>query len=184
MGRLSISVFWCLVVLGIAPALAQSAAPSFEKITVSSPLAQDYAIAGTLSVPSGGAGLFMRKGRQPLFVLPHGDSEIRNGLDPILQTGRVAARFAQPVILRIIFSGNRCTLFPDHALAGARSHDPDRSSQRHSVSAQERCKQLPHGGRGRSTDLGRMTIERPARRSDLKCGLNGRIEAPSVGDIE
>ena len=62
MGRLSISVFWCLVVLGIAPALAQSAAPSFEKITVSSPLAQDYAIAGTLSVPSGGAGLFMRKG--------------------------------------------------------------------------------------------------------------------------
>ena len=55
----------CLV-LGAGSALAQSGGAS-EKITVSSLLAQDYTIAGTLSVPSGGAGLFMRKDKMLYF---------------------------------------------------------------------------------------------------------------------
>jgi hypothetical protein len=45
-----------IMTAGLAPASAQS-----DKVTVSSLLALDYTIAGTLSVPSGGAGLFMRK---------------------------------------------------------------------------------------------------------------------------
>ena len=58
------SVSICVVFImtaGLAPALAQS-----EKITVSSLLAQDYAIAGTVSVPSGG-GLYLRKAAKLYF---------------------------------------------------------------------------------------------------------------------
>ena len=47
---------------GLAPAFAQS-----EKVTVSSLLAQDYAIAGTVSVPSGGGGLYLRKAAKLYF---------------------------------------------------------------------------------------------------------------------
>jgi hypothetical protein len=43
------------------PALAQS-----EKLTASSLLAQDYEIAGTVA-PSGGVGLFMKKGAKLYF---------------------------------------------------------------------------------------------------------------------
>jgi len=49
------------VVLGTSPTLAQSGSTSPEKITVGSLLGQDYAIVGTVQVPSGGVGLFMRK---------------------------------------------------------------------------------------------------------------------------
>ena len=60
MCRASISTLGFLT-LAVAPALAQSTAPSPVNMTVSSLLAQGYAIAGTVSAPSGGAGLFMRK---------------------------------------------------------------------------------------------------------------------------
>jgi len=46
---------------GIVPALPQAMRPS-EKTTVGTLLAQDYAIVGTTSSSSGGAGLFLRKG--------------------------------------------------------------------------------------------------------------------------
>ena len=52
----------CIMTAGLAPALAQS-----EKVTVSSLLAQDYAIAGTVSVPSGGGGLYLRKAAKLYF---------------------------------------------------------------------------------------------------------------------
>jgi hypothetical protein len=85
-GRLSISVFLSLA-LGIAPALAQSATPSPEQITVSALLAQDYAIAGTLSVPSGGAGLFMRKGASLYFCF----------LTETPTSAAVSTRYCKPV---------------------------------------------------------------------------------------
>jgi hypothetical protein len=46
------------------PAAAQT---SSGKVTVSSLLAQDYQIAGSVGVPSGGAGLFLRKDRKLYF---------------------------------------------------------------------------------------------------------------------
>lgn len=66
MRRVFILVLFFLIPT-IAPALAQSATPAPGKITVTSLLAQDYTIAGTLSVPSGGAGLFMRKASKLYF---------------------------------------------------------------------------------------------------------------------
>ena len=64
--RVSGRVLWFLIA-GSLPAMAQSATPSPDKVTVSSLLAQDYTIAGTLSPPSGGAGLLMRKGAKLYF---------------------------------------------------------------------------------------------------------------------
>lgn len=61
MRKLSICIA-AVAMAGLAPALAQS-----DKVTVSSLLAQDYTIAGTVSVPSGGAGLFMRKASKLYF---------------------------------------------------------------------------------------------------------------------
>ena len=76
----------CLVLLaiGAAPALAQTAA---EKITVSSLLAQDYAIAGTSAPASGGAGLFLRKGAKLYFCFV---SETR-------QSATVSTEYCKPV---------------------------------------------------------------------------------------
>ncbi|MBR1215786.1 hypothetical protein [Bradyrhizobium sp. JYMT SZCCT0180] len=76
----------CLVLFafGAAPALAQTAA---EKVTVSSLLAQDYAIAGTSATPSGGAGLFLRKGAKLYFCFV---SETR-------QSATVATEYCKPV---------------------------------------------------------------------------------------
>ena len=64
--------------------LAQTAA---EKVTVSSLLAQDYAIAGTSATPSGGAGLFLRKGAKLYFCFV---SETR-------QSATVSTEYCKPV---------------------------------------------------------------------------------------
>jgi hypothetical protein len=76
----------CLVLLafGAAPALAQTAA---EKVTVSSLLAQDYAIAGSSVPPGGGAALFLRKGAKLYFCFV---SETR-------QSATVATEYCKPV---------------------------------------------------------------------------------------
>jgi hypothetical protein len=86
MRRLSIRVLWFLS-FGIAPALAQPATPSSEKVTVNSLLAQDYAIAGTVSVPSGGAGLFMRKATKLYFCF----------LTETSQSATVSTDYCKPV---------------------------------------------------------------------------------------
>ena len=66
MRQLSTLVILCLVA-GAPPVLAQSASSPSENITVSSLLAQDYAIVGTVAVPSGGGGLYMRKANKLYF---------------------------------------------------------------------------------------------------------------------
>ena len=86
MRRVSICVLWCLV-LGVTPTLAQSTTPAPDKITATSLLAQDYVIAGTLSVPSGGAGLFMRKDSKLYFCF----------LTETPQSATVSTRYCKPV---------------------------------------------------------------------------------------
>lgn len=81
--RSSICVVW-LFAFGAAPSLAQTSA---EKVTVSSLLAQDYAIAGTSAPASGGAGLFLRKGPKLYFCFV---SETR-------QSATVATEYCKPV---------------------------------------------------------------------------------------
>ena len=81
--RSSICLVW-LFLFGAAPALAQGAA---EKVTVSSLLAQDYAIGGTSAPASGGAGLFLRKGAKLYFCFV---SETR-------QSATVATEYCKPV---------------------------------------------------------------------------------------
>lgn len=78
----SVFVAW-LLVLASAPAPAQTA----EKVTVSTLLAQDYAIAGTTSVPTGGAALFLRKGAKLYFCFI---SETR-------QSATVSTEYCKPV---------------------------------------------------------------------------------------
>ena len=77
------SICVLLLAFGAAPALAQTA----EKVTVSSLLAQDFAIAGTSAPPSGGAGLFLRKGAKLYFCFV---SESR-------QSATVATEYCKPV---------------------------------------------------------------------------------------
>jgi hypothetical protein len=84
--RFSICLPW-LLICGVTPALAQTASPPAETITVSSLLAQDYAIAGTLSVPTGGAGLFMRKGAKLYFCF----------LTETRQSATVSTQYCKPV---------------------------------------------------------------------------------------
>ena len=76
------SICVLLLAFGAAPALAQA-----DKVTVSSLLAQDYAIAGTSAPPSGGAGLFLRKGAKLYFCFV---SESR-------QSATVATEYCKPV---------------------------------------------------------------------------------------
>ena len=76
-----------LLALGGAPALAQTATTSAEKVTVSSLLAQDYAIAGTASTPAGGAALFLRKGAKLYFCFA---TETR-------QSATVSTEYCKPV---------------------------------------------------------------------------------------
>lgn len=83
MRSLSINLL-CFLTAGVAPVLAQSATP--PSATVSSLLASGYAIAGTVSVPSGGGGLYLRKED----TLRHRDAAIRDGLNQILQAGLLA----------------------------------------------------------------------------------------------
>jgi hypothetical protein len=57
-----------LVACGTGSASAQPAAdPPGSTVTVGSLLAQDYAISGVVSTPSGGAGLFMLRGARLYF---------------------------------------------------------------------------------------------------------------------
>jgi len=79
-------VFSCLM-LATTSALSQSGGTSSEKITVSSLLGQDYVIAGTLSVPSGGAGLFMRKDKMLYFCFA----------TETPQSAKVSTKYCKPV---------------------------------------------------------------------------------------
>lgn len=74
-----------VLAFGSSTALAQTA--PVEKITVSSLLAQDYAIAGTTAVPSGGAALFLRKGAKLYFCFV---TETR-------QSATVSTEYCKPV---------------------------------------------------------------------------------------
>ena len=73
-----------LLAFSATPALAQ-ATP--EKVTVSSLLAQDYAIAGAAAPGNGGAALFLRKGARLYFCFV---SETR-------QSATVSTEYCKPV---------------------------------------------------------------------------------------
>lgn len=60
------SFAWIVLILYMTAqtAVAQTTPP---KVTVTSLLAQDFVIAGSMAVPSGGVGLFLRKAKKLYF---------------------------------------------------------------------------------------------------------------------
>ena len=60
------SIF-AIVIYVLSSAASPSARSATEKVTVSSLLAQDYLVAGAVSAPSGGVGIFLRKDKELYF---------------------------------------------------------------------------------------------------------------------